>query len=52
MIIDRYILEERHLVNGRVLPLREKGQLKDPWNLIMALSLVCLMFGLVEYLRL
>lgn len=33
IIIDRYILGENHTVNGKVMPLREKCRLRDPWNL-------------------
>lgn len=43
IIRDRYVLGEKHLVNERVMPLREKGRLRDPWNSAMALCITCLL---------
>lgn len=44
LIRGRYILGESHPVNGRIMPLREKGRLRDPWNLTMMLCTACLFF--------
>lgn len=44
LIRDRYILGESHPINGRIMPLREKGRLRDPWNLTMVLCAACLLF--------
>lgn len=44
IIKDRYLLGEGHLVNGEIMPLREKCKLMDPWNLAMIVCMVCLFF--------
>lgn len=44
LISERYILGENHPVNGKIMPLREKGRLRDPWNLTMVLCMTCLCF--------
>ncbi len=44
IIKNRYLLGENYLVNGNVLPLREKCKLSDPWNLAMLLCIFCLFF--------
>lgn len=42
VIMDRFILGEKYTVNGKVMPLREKCRLRDPWNIAMLLCMVCL----------
>lgn len=44
LIKDRYILGESHPKSGRIMPLREKGRLRDPWNLTMVVCVTCLFF--------
>lgn len=40
----RYNLCKNHSINGKVLPLREKGTISDPWNLFLVLCLSFLLF--------
>lgn len=49
LISERYILGENHPVNKKIMPLREKGRLRDPWNLAMVLCMICLFF--LTYLK-
>lgn len=49
LISERYILGENHPVNEKIMPLREKGRLRDPWNLTMVLCMICLCF--LTYLK-
>lgn len=44
IIMDRYILGEKYPINGKIIPLREKCRLRDPWNLTMVLCIACLFF--------
>ncbi len=44
IIMDRYILGEKYPINGKIMPLREKCRLRDPWNLTMVLCIGCLFF--------
>lgn len=43
IIKERFVLAERHLFKGKVLPLREKNKLRDPWNIAFILSIFLLM---------
>lgn len=44
ILISRYVLCRDHPINGKVMPLREKGRLADPWDLPFV---SCLSFLLV-----
>lgn len=44
IIKDRYILGEKCPINGKIMPLREKCRLCDPWNISMMLCIACLFF--------
>lgn len=44
IIIDRYILAQKCPINGKIIPMREKSKLKDPWNIMLLLSLSFLFF--------
>lgn len=46
-IIDMYTRAEYHMVNGRVLPLRERGF--NIWDQACFLSMICLTLSLVVY---
>lgn len=50
IIEKRFVSAEEHLVNGKILPLREKGRLTDPWILFFLLSLAFVIMG-IFYLK-
>ena len=44
IIKERYLFGEKCSINGKIMPLREKCRLRDPWNLSMILCITCLFF--------
>lgn len=44
IIKGRYISGEKCPINGKIMPLREKCRLRDPWNISMILCIACLFF--------
>lgn len=44
ILINRYHLCKDRSINGKVMPLREKGSIRDPWNLSLVLCLSFLLF--------
>lgn len=44
IITDRYILAEKNPIDKKIIPLREKCNVKDPWNIMMFFSLISTFF--------
>lgn len=44
MIADRFVLAEGNPINGKIMPLREKCKISDPWNMAFLVSLGFLFF--------
>ena len=42
-IIDKYIRAQDHLINEKVMPMREKSKIRDLWNIAFILSLAFLL---------
>ena len=42
IIEERYIYAEKHPINEKVMPMREKCRLQDPWNIAFLLNLIFL----------
>lgn len=45
--MKRYHLAKENRANGKVFPLREKGSLRDPWNLALLISIASLIVAAV-----
>lgn len=40
ILMERFQIAQEHMINGKILPLRQKCRLQDPWNIAISLSFI------------